>query len=135
MTGETKTKHYVKFFYQEAFVGEDTSVEVEYRMGIGSILRLDECKSAYAFQTYERDYLVKNGKDYKGDIKKHKYYYIDGKVYSLEQAKKQLPNNETLIANMTCNKWKYVIQTRYGWMFPFEKEDGNVLMSDYVNEK
>ena len=50
-------------------------------------------------------------------------YYIGGRVMSLADVKREMPDERILIDNMEGNGWGYVIKTRLGNFQPFFPQD------------
>jgi uncharacterized protein (UPF0128 family) len=52
----------------------------------------------------------------------HLYYY-GGRVLTIEQVIKDIPDNDKLLLYMNVNGWDKVIQTRTGQFLEFKKDD------------
>lgn len=79
-------------------------------------------KGAYGFNLLEQEVVIDGEDKFEG---KAKYlpgqYFFEGQVFTLDEVKKQMPKEETLIWNMEHNDYKKVIKVG-GRIYPFNKE-------------
>jgi hypothetical protein len=88
--------------------------------------RAKRSKDYYAFRFFDREEIVSRdtGKKLAGENFNYSgLYYPNAEVYTLEQVKKLFPRDETLITNMTNNKYKKAVKTRCGNWQPLERGD------------
>lgn len=119
-------KQYVKCLYPGIFMSEESIKVIESR----NIAELDippECFGFYFFDKHEIEFegqvLVGKPKNISG------MHYPGGVLYSVGElkAKNQDGKFDTLISNMTCNKWDLVVETRKGNFQPFYEERDVIL--------
>jgi len=124
-------KSFVTFYYNGGLFEGERTYEAQSRD--------PECikvpKGAFAFQFFDRAVATPNidGKSIEMSSKPFnlspKYYY-GGRVLTIKDVEKEIPDNETLISNMRGNGWKTVIQTRCGNIQPLE--GSHILIEETV---
>lgn len=111
-------KHFVTFLSPGTFVHEETTEPID-SWDIGeAIKRSRSIKERYnakpfAFQFSTR---ARTDKDLDSkEVKRSGRYYLGGRVLTLAQVKKEMPNEKILIGNMECNKWHNIVINTNSW--------------------
>ena len=113
------TKQYVEFFYPGAFVSESEVREVPNR--VASVDAPEEC---FAYKFFERQETeAEDGEVLLGKPRNYSGTHYFGKIKSLDDIKREMPNQRTLISNMERKGWDKVVQTRRGNYQPFTEQD------------
>lgn len=50
-------------------------------------------------------------------------HFLGGRVMTLEEVEREMPDERILIGNMTVNRWNAVIHTRSNHYLPFDQDD------------
>lgn len=78
---------------------------------------------AFAYRFYDQVQAVVDGELLKGERKNYSGYTYFGKVYTLEEVKKEFPNLTNLISDMEGYGWFRVVRSRRGDWRPLAKGD------------
>ena len=114
-----KTKQYVEFLYPGALVPESEVREVPNREA-----SVEVPKGCFAYKFFERQETEsEDGEVLLGRPRNYSGTHYFGKVMSLDDVKREMPNQRTLISNMEGNGWDRVVQTRRGNYQPFTEQD------------
>lgn len=117
MDVKPEIKHYATFLYPGALVAESETKEVE----TTDPMKIKVPDGCYGFYFFERTEATVNKKRLIGEPENHSpTYYPNGKVYTLADVKKSVPNPMNLISNMESNNWETVVETRIGNFQPYE---------------
>lgn len=109
-------KHYVELNSDV----EDSVREVESR-DPSKIQVPADCDSFYFF---DREEVEVNGEILRGKRKNCSVgYSVGGRIMSLEDVKRDMPDAETLIWNLSEGGWDRVVKTRFGYFRPCSIED------------
>ncbi len=110
--------HFVSFLSPGTFVHEETTkpieswdVEKAKEMARGITERHDATPFGFRFSTRER-------KDDELDskvVKRSGCYYLGGRVMTLADVKREMPNEHILIGNMECNGYDRIIVNTNSW--------------------
>ncbi|MEK6915515.1 MAG: hypothetical protein AABW89_03165 [Nanoarchaeota archaeon] len=118
-------KHYVEFLYPGSFFNESSTQEVEARDP--SVVQTPREAFGYAF--FDRqEYVAQDGEVLVGRPRNRSGMHYFGKLMSLAEVKREVPNSDILQSNMKSNGLKRVVKTRRGNFQPFNKND--VLVAD-----
>lgn len=117
-------KHYVEYIYPGIIVSETSTKEVLSR-NPKSVLIPD---SAYGFRFIDREEVELNGEKLKGDNKNISRWYYRGRQMTLEDVKREKPEEEILISNMERNDWKSIVWTKFNQAIPLDK--GDTVLTD-----
>ncbi|MEK6908732.1 MAG: hypothetical protein AABX23_01630 [Nanoarchaeota archaeon] len=113
-------KHYVEFLYLGSFFSESSAQEVEARDP--SVVQTPREAFGYAF--FDRqEYVAQDGEILVGEPRNRSGMHYFGKLMSLDDVKREVPNSDILQSNMRSNGWKKIVKTRRGNFQPFEKKD------------
>lgn len=112
-------KTYVSYGLPGLFVSEMVSKEVDSR----DFENVERYPRAYGFHFYDvEEVMADGGEILKGSAKNYSGWYYWGKKVSQDEVRAQ--NGEcTLLSNMICNGWDYVVETDGGSHFPFYDKD------------
>lgn len=122
------TRHWAHFFHPGVFVSEYSTRDLpeETRPEL-----IEWPNSAYAMQLWRRtDIVDDDDQEYLGKPEKvgKLCYHPDSKVESVEEVRGNPNATPTLVRNMECNQWEYVVWSRNGdWPQPFDPEKCTVL--------
>ncbi|MEK6952449.1 MAG: hypothetical protein AABX29_05520 [Nanoarchaeota archaeon] len=117
-----KTKQYVKFLYPGAFFPESGVREVPNREA-----SVEAPKGCFGYKFFERqETKAEDGEVLFGRPRNYSGTHYFGKVKTLDDIKREMPNQRTLISNMEENGWDKVVQTRRGNYEPFTEQDVSV---------
>ena len=111
-------KHYVEFLYP-GFVPESCYEEITERDPNKIIFP----KGSYGFRFVDREEIELREETLKGAYKNQSGWYYRGRKMSLEDVKREKPEETILINNMTYNNQKYIVWTNFGQAFPLEEND------------
>lgn len=130
MEGHLIRKHFVRFRYLGSFFSKESSNEVADR----DPLKVGVPEGAFAFTFYDLvvGVAIENGKAIpvsSAALDESNHYYYGGKIYTVTELKKELPNKRILVSNIECNGYRRAIKCRTGNWQPFG--DGDV----YIEEK
>lgn len=121
-------KHFVEFFSPGTFVAENTVKEIESwdvdkakEMAKNIIERYNSKPYSFRFITREKEKI----------IRKSGFYFINGKVETLEDVKaKNNRDDKILISNMENSSWNKIVTTFSPWRWTQPFDDSN----DFVVE-
>ena len=121
-------QHFVTFLSPGTFVCEETAKPIKdwdikkaIKMSKSITERYNAKPFAFQFSTRERSAKELDSKV----IKTSGFYYLGGKVLTLDEVKQQMPQEKILISNMECNKWNKIIINTNSWKVtqPLMKDD------------
>lgn len=119
----TKVETYVEFFYPGVFFDESSVVKVSSR----DTRKLRVPEQAFAFQFFDIMSTKENGVKMESKaINISPMFYYGGRVMTLNDVRKEMPEARILISNMRGNHWKKVIRCRTGNFKPFGDQDINI---------
>lgn len=115
------TVHYVEFAYPGIIVSETSSKVVDKR----DAKKVQPPKGCYAFRFFDRTEAKTGDETLIGKNKNHSaWYYVQGsRVMTLDDVKREMPDQRILISNMENNGYKKVIRTIHGQCMPAEPGD------------
>lgn len=112
------TEIYAEFMFPGSFFSESAKRKIPSRDAIG-----DWPEHAYCCRTYELTVSEVDGERVTGAPRDHSAWtFRGGRVLTLEDVKRELPNERILISNMEGNNWERVYQFR-GRCFAMEPKD------------
>ena len=112
------TKHYIEFYFQGTIFAETSVKEIKDRNE-----HITPPKGCYGYSFFDREEVSVNGEMLFGKPKNQSGTTFFGEKYSLDEVKKQFPQEKILISNLESNDYKYVVKTiRGNWVF-FNKGD------------
>jgi formylmethanofuran dehydrogenase subunit E len=126
------TKQYVRYFIPSILVDETTTMEFN-----GNIKEAIENapRGAHKFQFHKRTDVEDGENLFRGKEEiTSPQYYIDAKVYTLEEVKMQFPEKDILISNMECNKFDRIVMTNRGSAQPFGQNCELVYTKEKTND-
>lgn len=121
-------KHFVHFLSPGTFFHEETSKEIESwnvskakALADDIVERYNSKPFAFYFTTRSR----KNRDLDSKEIKRSGRYYLGGRVLTLEEVKRLMPNENVLISNMENNGWGRIVINTNSWKItqPLEEDD------------
>lgn len=117
-------KHYVKFFYPGAFVAETEVEEVKSR----DAQKIKVPEGSYGFRFFDRQEITAENENHepetlRGKPKNYSGMFYFGRIMTLDDVKREMPDATILISNMETNNWDKVVKTRMGNIQPFEEKD------------
>lgn len=121
-------KHFVVFCSPGTFFSEQTEkeipkwdVEAAKKMAKHIKERYGAAPYGFYFITKERRRDELNSKQ----TKQSGMYFLGGKIMTLAEVRKEMPNEHILISNMECNHWDKIIINTNSWKvtLPFTEED------------
>lgn len=118
---KTKMNYWANLFYMPGVIEAETSRK--YFDNLPNPEEIEFPEHAYAFEIYQREDIIKDGKTYEGDTEQigKTYYHPDSKITNLEETKMH-PDTDILIRNMEYNGWDKVIWTRWdSWPQPYDE--------------
>lgn len=110
-------KHFVEFIYPEAH-GSSQCKEIEERDADCITVPVE----AYGYRFYDQEYDVEQKKVI-GERKNYSGTTYYGKVYALEEIKREHPKNIALIFYMEFNGYEKVVKTRTGELIELQRWD------------
>lgn len=120
-------KTFIEFLHPGFYFKEHSSQQVLDR---NEIVKLPE--NAFAYRYYDHETIEVNGKEFNGERSNvSNITYVDGKVLSIDDVKKSVPNNRILVTNMENHGVDYVVRTRTGNFQPLSEGD-RVIQGDVV---
>lgn len=131
MKDDIKRYYWITFHYPGHFFGESHKLKCLKEPSIKHILKLKECKGAYAFSKSEQEVLIVKGIEYKREYNNAIRYFIDAELLDYNAVEKTVPDGRILLSNMKANNWLYVIKTNCGWYVPFEVNDVIIKSEEY----
>lgn len=113
-------KHYVEFLYPGSFFNESSAREVETR----DPSAVQTPREAFGYKFFDRqEYVAQDGEVLVGEPRNRSGTHYFGRLMSLADVKREVPDSDILQSNMKSNGWKKVVRTRHGNFQPFEKGD------------
>ena len=113
------TKHYVEFYFVGAFFSETTVEEIETRS-----MNLTLPKGSFGYSFFDQEEVIlARGEVLRGDRKNESGMIYYGKEYSVDDLKREFPNERTLISNVEGNGFKYAVKTIMGNWQPVGEND------------
>jgi len=117
-------KHYVEFFYPGIFIAESDIKNVESR----NPSKIKIPNGCYGFHFFDRSEITIENEYHEpetliGKSRNHSGMFYLGKVMTLNEVKREIPDASVLISNMEINNLDKVIKTRCGNFQPFHKMD------------
>jgi hypothetical protein len=86
--------------------------------------RYDAKPFAFVFTTRERGEKDLDSKE----VKRSGHYYLGGRVMTLEDVKREMPDEKILIRNMECNGFAKVVVNDNSWRSIQPLRDGDVVL-------
>jgi len=115
---KTKVTTYVEFFYPGLIFPESSVRKVKNR----DVKKLKIPTTAFGFHFFDiKSTIVRKTKMESKRLNASPFYYFGGRIMTLEEVCKELPEAKILINNMECNGWDRVIRCRTGNYQPFVK--------------
>lgn len=119
-------KHYVEFSYPGAFFSESSARVVSER----DPSKVRAPKECFGYRFFDRqEAKAEDGEVLVGQARNQSGMHYFGKVMTLEDVQREMPQDSTLVQNMKGNGWKKVVKTRFGHFQPFESRDTIVSAS------
>lgn len=117
--GQEQIHTYVRFFYPGLMVGETQERRVQ-----GRDLDIELPKGAFGFSFFtavevEFDNVRERKRAYGHSLR----YFVGGNILSLEDVRRDRPNEKTLLWNMETNGYPHVLETPRGFTIPLSKGD------------
>lgn len=117
-------KHFVEFLYPAGFFCNTMTREIDER----DPAKVAVPENAFCFTFYDLivGYVIDRGEKIKVSsvvLDRSPKYYYGGKVYTVEEVKKQFPDEIQRISRLEGNDDKHVIICRTGNWMRFEEED------------
>jgi len=82
---------------------------------------------AVAFRFYDQTIAIVDGEELVGERQNVSgAYYINARVYTVEDVKREMPSERILISNIENNNWNRCVKTRHGNIMPFREKDKNM---------
>jgi len=111
-------KHFVKFLSPGTFLDEETWKEIDswdieqaIEMSKSIIERHNATPYGFQFVTRERSEEESDSRQ----TAKSGIYYLGGKIMTLDDVKRSMPDEGILISNMECNNWGRIIVNTNSW--------------------
>lgn len=126
-------KHYVTFSSPGTFVAEQTTKEIkdwDVKLALEMSKTIVERYDArpYGFQFFTKKRKLKDFDSV--EIKRSGFYYIGGKISSIEDLRNEHnPNNLILIRNMELNNWDKIWSTTEGWFWSQPLREGDIVLT------
>ncbi len=134
-TMQITRKHFVTFLSPGTFFNEETTkpipswdVKVAVRMSRKIVERYGAKPFAFVFSTCElswKDLGLKTTKE-------SGRYFLGGRVLTLEEVKKEMPNESILIGNMERNKIRKVVVNENSWRCIQPLESGDIVLHNVL---
>jgi uncharacterized protein (UPF0128 family) len=112
------TKHYVEFYYPGSFFPETSVKEIKSRKE-----KIETPKGCYGYMFFDQEEIESNGETLIGKPKNKSGMTYFGKKYSIEDLKREFPENRILISNIEGNGYKFAVKTIRGNWQPVDKKD------------
>lgn len=126
-------KNYVTFYSPGTFASETTVKEVDGWETPQAVEMSKEIIERHGAMPYGFQFTTRERKEDDFDSKETKrsnMYYLGGTVETLEEVKaKNNPDDEVLISNMECNKWKKVITNCNSYRSTFPFNEGDIVLN------
>lgn len=126
-------KHFVQFLCPGTFCAEIEnraidSWDIEKAKDLAKKITVRYNAKPYAFYFYTQE---KKPECWDAEIINQSHmYYINGKVYSLEEVKaRNDPEDKILISNMESNEWSHVVETYSPWKNTAVFNDGDSVVN------
>lgn len=119
------TKVYVNFYMPGSFFSEESTLEVsaDLRNSPMDVVALAP-RSAFAFSFFDVKETEVDGEILRSRrVNVSGRYYIGGRVMTLEDVRRDIPNSRILQDNMTSNGWIRVIRCKTNNIQPLEDDD------------
>ena len=120
--------HFVTFYSPGTFVAEQTTkpinswdVQKACKMARKIVERYDAKPYAFTFSTRERGAKDLDSKE----TKRSGRYFLGGRIMTLDEVKKEMPDQTILITNMEINKFEKIVVNDNSWrsVQPLGKND------------
>ena len=126
-------KHFIIFLSPGTFFSEQTekpidSWNVERAISLSRSITERYNAKPYGFQFTTRE-RSKNDLDSK-ETKRSGTYYLGGRVMTLADVKRDMPDEQILISNMTCNGYKKVVVSETPWRSIHPLEKGDIVLQE-----
>jgi hypothetical protein len=121
-------KHFVTFLSPGSFVHEETTIAIDSwdvekakELAHGIRERYGATPFAFVFTTRSRKAVELDSKE----VKRSGRHYLGGRVMTLEEVKREMPDAKTLISNMEWNDYARVIVNDNSWrtIQPLDEDD------------
>jgi len=112
------TKHFVKFYYPGSFFPETLVKQIKNRKE-----NIEAPKGCYGYAFFDQEVTSVKGEELLGKRKNHSGMTFFGKKYSVEDLKREFPENKTLISNVENNGYEFAVKTIRGNWQPVGKKD------------
>ena len=122
-------KHFVEYFHPGVIATDTSNKQVSSRT-INEALPIGE--HTFGFRFYDQEVVMSGNKELKGKPENYWECYYIGIKKTLEQIKEHAtPKDETTIYNMETNRYKALVETKFGQRIPLQEKDivisGNIL--------
>ena len=114
-----KLKHYVEFLYL-GIMFENTGVK---KIKVRDSSKVTVPKDAYGYRFFDILESRCGNETLKGNPKNYSGAHYFGKVMTLDDVKREVPDSNSLQKNMINNNYDRVVKTRMGNFLPLKKED------------
>ncbi len=138
MNKQTISQHFVTFLSPGTFVSEETTkpiaswdVEIAVAMARNVTERHNSVPYGFIFTTRSRSEKDLDSKE----VKRSKCHYLGGRILTLADVKKEMPNESILISNMECNGIKRVIINTNSWRSVLPFDEGDTLLDVVLKRK
>ena len=116
---KTNLKHYVQFLYPGTLFLGTLAKEVSSRD-----LEVEAPKECFGYRFFDRqESVAKDGEVLIGGAKNYSGTHYFGKLMTLGDVKREVPNSNILVSNMEVNGYDRVVRTRKGNFQTFTDED------------
>lgn len=125
-------QHFIKFFSPGTFVSETTLIPVNKRCVHEAIEISKTIIERHNAKPYAFCFIIKARSGDELDskvINSSGTYYLGGRSLTLDQVKKEMPDEKILISNMECNNWNEIIINDNSWRTIQPLRDGDVILS------
>jgi hypothetical protein len=113
-------KYYVEFLYPGLIFGDTSSEEVQDE----DPKKIEIPERATGFRFYSQtESVTEDNEILRGKKKDYSGWYYKGREMTLEDIKREIPNERILISNMEINKWNRVVKFDCGQYYPLEDKD------------
>lgn len=112
------TKHFIEFYYPGSFFPETSVLEIKSRKD-----KLDIPKQCYGYMFFDIEEIETKGEKLTGNRKNQSGMTFIGQKYTVEEIKKEFPDNRILISNIENNGYLFAVKTRCGNWQPVGKKD------------
>jgi len=116
-------KHYVEYYYPGSFFSETSVKEIAQR-DVSKIVIPDD---AFGFKFFDRVHAEIDGVELQSKrLNISQMHFYGGRIMSIEDVRRECPDDRILLANMEYSGWKNIIVCRTGNTQPFR--DGDVFI-------